>query len=171
ADTDVCIDGAAFYLRVDGDHTTEAVEQWSTGVAVVYGGIGLDRVRDRHSVRRVDVAPERADDPGGHRPLEPEGVSDREDRVSDLDSRRITERERVESRGRCSYPQHGKVARRVGADDLGRVGSAAAEAHTDVRRALDNVVVGHNVAARVDHKAGPKRADLLFPAWHEDRRR
>src|SRR4029079_9935257 len=69
ADTDVRIDGAAFYLRVDPDYAAEAVEQRSTRVAVVDRGIGLDRVRDRHSVRRVDVAPQGANDPGGHRPL------------------------------------------------------------------------------------------------------
>ena len=51
------------------------VEQRAAGVARIDGGVGLDEVVVR---ALVDVPPERADDAGGHRVLEAEGVADRD---------------------------------------------------------------------------------------------
>ena len=76
------------------------VEQRAAGVAVVDRRVGLDRVRDREPVGCLDVAPDGAHDPGGHRAVEPERVADRVDRVAGLRRRRAVERERVERRRR-----------------------------------------------------------------------
>src|SRR4029079_19205976 len=56
-------------LRVDADHLPRRVEQRAAGVAVVDGGVGLDRAGDRGVVGGVDRATGGADDPGGQRLL------------------------------------------------------------------------------------------------------
>src|SRR6188472_4493040 len=63
-------------LRVDPDDAAVAVEQRPAGVAVVDRGVRLDGARDHVVLRRLDVAPGGAHNPGGHRALEPGRVSD-----------------------------------------------------------------------------------------------
>ena len=57
---------------------------------------------DRVAVRRLHGALERADDAGRDRALEAERVADRDDRVADLDLRRVGERERRQGSGLAS---------------------------------------------------------------------
>src|SRR5207247_8391410 len=83
ADADVAA-GLALDLRVDADHPALRVEERPARVALVDGRVGLDHVVDRVRVRRLDHALEGADDPGRHRPLEPEWVPDRAYRIADV---------------------------------------------------------------------------------------
>src|SRR5206468_11517358 len=90
-------------------------------VAVVDGGVGLDDLVDLEAVRRLDLALEGAHDPGGDSSLEPEGVSDRDDGVPDLDGARVPERQGSQraSPGALDL-EDGDVRGGIGADD-GRV--------------------------------------------------
>ena len=82
--------------------------------------VGLDRVVDREAVRRRDLAVERAHDPGGDRLLEPERAADRDDRLADLELRRVGQLERLEHGGRRVDVEDGDVRGGIAADDASR---------------------------------------------------
>ena len=90
ADADVAA-GLALDLRVHADHVAVRVQKRTAGVAVVDGRVGLDGLVDLEAVRRLDPPLQRADDAGGDRPLEPEGIADGDDGVPDLDGARAPE--------------------------------------------------------------------------------
>jgi hypothetical protein len=142
--------GLALDLRVDADHATARVEERSAGVTVVDRGVGLDRVIDAESVRRLDRAPGGADDPRGHGAGEPVGAADRKRRVAHADVRRASESQRVELvRSRVDVDD-GEVGRGVGADDR-RIGPAAVgERDGHVVRSGDDVRVRDDVALVVE---------------------
>jgi hypothetical protein len=83
----------------------------------------------------------------------------------------VRQRERPERGRRSSHADHGEIGRRVGADDRRAVGGAAGEADPDVGRALDDVVVGDDVAPRVDDEARAADLQLLGRRWVEERGR
>ena len=161
ADADVPA-AATLDLRVDADHAALRVEQGAAGVALVQRGVGLDDVVDRVRVRSLDDALERADDPGGDRALEAEGVADRDDRVADADGVRVAEHERRQGARVRVDLQHRDIGGRVDADDPRPLALVVREADVDRARALDHVVVRDDVAGLVDHEAGAER--LLLPA-------
>ena len=110
--------GLALDLGIDPDHASPAIEERPTGVSVVDRRIGLDRVRDRVVVGRRHLAVERAHDAAGHRSLEPERASERENRVTDRDRARVGEPQRLEQRLRRVDAQDCDVRRRIGSDEL-----------------------------------------------------
>ena len=67
----------------DADDAALAVEQRATGVARVQGGVGLDRVRDREAVGRLDRAVEPRHDAGADAAIEVERIADRRDGLPD----------------------------------------------------------------------------------------
>src|SRR5574342_458904 len=67
--------------RVDADRLSATVDQRSAAVAWIDGGVGLDEVVVRAA---TDDPAGPAHDPGRHRLLEPEGVPDGHDRLTDL---------------------------------------------------------------------------------------
>ncbi len=103
------------------------VDQRAAGVAGVDRGVGLDHVRDREAVGRLDLALQGGDDAGGHGAVEAEGVADRDHRVADLDLGGVAERERVQLVGGHVDLEQGDVGRRIGADDFGRRGWSPTE--------------------------------------------
>ena len=112
-------------------------------------GVGLDRVRDREVVRRLDLPVQRADDPAGHGFLETERRSDRDRSVADRDVVGVAEAERDEQRARRVDVNHGEIGRRIGADDRRLVSRAVPELHRDRRRTVDDVLVRDDVSLRV----------------------
>src|SRR3954453_3228246 len=153
----------ALDLGVDADHLAARVEQRPARVAVVDRRIGLDRARDREVVRGLDGAVQRAHDARGDGVLEAERAADRDGAVADLDAVRVGERQRVKlGLGRVDLDD-GDVGRRVGADDLRARGLAVGEGDGDRGRAVDDVLVGGDLAARVDHKPEPSACD----SWPE----
>ena len=71
-------------LGVDADDGPVGVEQRAARVARVQRRVGLDRVRDREPVRRLDGAVDGRDDAGGQRAVQAVGVADRGRGVADL---------------------------------------------------------------------------------------
>ena len=120
--------------------------------------VGLDRTLDRRVVRRADLAVERADDAGRDGAVEPERVPDRDDAVTDCDVARVGERERDELRRRRVHVHDGEIGARVAADDGPLVGRTVRELHRDGRRAVDDMLVGDDVALRVVDEAGAEGA-------------
>ena len=59
--------------------------------------------------------------------------------------------------------EHREIGRRVGADELGLDRVAVREAHRDLVRALDDVVVRDDVAGLVDDEARAESRDCLRP--------
>ena len=134
------------------------------GVAGVDRGVGLDHVRDREAVGRLDLALEAGDDAGGDRAAVAERVADRDHRVADLRLRGVAERDRGEAaahvRGIDLQDRDvggGVHALHVGVDEL----AVLVEAHLDAVRALDHMGVGDDRAVVVDHEARAGRGSLL----------
>jgi hypothetical protein len=65
-------------ICVDADDLAVGADQRPAGVAVVDGGVGLDRAADRRARGRGDGAVQRGDDPGGERLGEAERAADRQ---------------------------------------------------------------------------------------------
>ena len=103
---------------------------------------------------------ERAHDAAGHRSLEPERASERENLVTDGDRARIGETQRLEQRLRRVDAQDCDVRRRIDSDDLGVELGSIPEAHGNRGGAGDDVLVGHDVPGLVVDEAGALRARL-----------
>ena len=106
-------------MSFEADHLAGRVQQRPARVARVDRSVGLDRVRDRELVRRVDRAADRADDhPGVHRARQAERAADRDHAVADLHGVRIADRERVKLGSVDALnPDDRKVATGVRADE------------------------------------------------------
>src|SRR5262249_61294641 len=102
------------YLDVYADVLSARVDERPARVAVVDGGIGLDRIRDGEAVRRGDVAIDRADDAGSDALLVAERAADGDDAFTRLDLRTVAERERSELAARHGDPDHSRVGRGIG---------------------------------------------------------
>src|SRR5262249_21162608 len=89
--------------------------------------------------------------------VEAERVADGDDRVADLHAGGVGQRERLDLRGRRVDVDDGDVGADVGTDDGRLVGGAVVELHRDGARAVDDVVVGDDVALVVVEEAGALR--------------
>ncbi len=112
---------------------------------------------DGEAVRRPDLALERAHDAGGDGALEPERVADRHHRLADLDVVRVGESQRRERLRVDVDLQEREIGGGVGAHDRRLDGVLVREAELDLRRAVDDVEVRHDVAFLVDHEPGAER--------------
>ena len=161
---------AGLDLGVDPDHAAVRVDQRAAGVAGVDRRVGLDHVRDREAVGRLDLALQGGDDAAGDGAVEPERVADRDHRVADFDLRGVAERERVQFFRRRVDLEQGDVGGRVGADDFGRVVLVGgAEPDFDLVGAFDDVGVGDDVALGVDQEAGAGRDAAALFFGHAER--
>ena len=77
----------------DSDHPPVRVEQRAAGAARVYRGVGLNRVRDQETARRLDRAVEAGHDAGAQAAVEPERVTDDRELVADGDRMRAAQGE------------------------------------------------------------------------------
>jgi hypothetical protein len=140
-------------LGVDANHTPARVHQRAARVAGVDRGIGLDHAVDGEPVGRAELALEGGDDATGHGVLEPEGVSQGEDRVTDLDVPRDPERDRSQVGPSRIDPEHGQVGGEVASDHLGVDQRALVYAHPNTPRVLHDVGVGQHEALPVEDEA------------------
>ena len=91
----------------------------------------------------------------------PAGVADADDVLAHRDAGRVGEVGRLETRGVVEL-EHGDVAGAVVADDARGVGLLVADVgDADARRAVDDVVVGEDLAIGRHHDAGARRLLLL----------
>src|SRR4051794_6881462 len=164
---------AGLDLGVDADHAAGRVEQRAAGVTGVDRRVGLDDAVDLEAVRRLDRALRGRHDARRERPLEPEGVADRDRRVADLDAGRRAERQRRQLAGPRRDAQHREVARFVAAQDPGVDDALVRELDLDLRGSRHDMRVRDDRAVAVDGEARARRlpALLLREAEFERRRR
>ena len=138
----------------------------------VQRGVGLQHVGDRVAVRGGDRAVQRGDHARGQRAVEAVGRADGVGRVADLDGVGVAERERRQPLATGADLEQRDIGRGVGADDLRGLPRAAADRDLDRRRAVDDMVVGDDVAVGGDDEAGARRRPVggLLPAERPRRR-
>ncbi len=139
--------------RVHPDEAARAVEERSSRVPGVDGGVGLDDPLDLPSRHRLDRPSEGAHDPGRERLVEAERVADGEDLLPDEEILRGADEDRPQRRSRREDPEDGEVAVGGGADERRRPGRAVGERHARRGRPLDDVEVRDDVACRVPDEA------------------
>ena len=82
--------------------------------------------------------------------------------LTDVDAVRVTERKRHQRLVRCDFNQR-HIRKRIPADDFCGVIPAIGQYDLNVRRLLDNVVVGQDMTILVDNKSGPQAVMPEFP--------
>ncbi len=103
---------------------------------------------------RDDRAVERAHDAGRGGVAQAVGVADGDDGVTHLHGGGVGEVQRRQLAGRRADADHGDVLAGIAADDAAGKGVAVVQAHPHRVGVLDDVVVGDDVALRVDLEAG-----------------
>src|SRR5437899_2841130 len=139
--------------RVDADHLAFEVEQRSTGIAAVDGGVGLDVVVVR---ALADVAVARRYDTGRDRAAEAEGVADRDYPFAEPQLVGIAELHRDQRLHRLEL-QDRNVGLLVDPDQLGLDLCAVVHDHVDFVGIRDDVIVGDDDARFIDDEAGAER--------------
>ena len=91
----------------------------------------------------------------------PNGLPIATTRVADAHDVGVAEGKRSESTRRGLHAEDGEIGGRIGADDFGLDRVAVREAHGDLVRAFDDVVVRDDVAGLVDDEARAQRRLLL----------
>ena len=143
------------------DHGAGGVDQRAAGVAGVDRGVGLDRVDDGVGVTglgvQADRALHRADDPLGDRAGQPQRRPDGDHAVADPEVRRPPQLG-DDGVGQLDL-DHRDVGLRVAADHTGGGADPGGEDGLERRPRVgggqrDDVVVGDDVAVRVDDDAG-----------------
>ena len=138
---------------VDADDVAVHVEQRATGVAAVDGGVGLDEVVVG---ALADVAAAGGDDTGGDGAAEAEGIADREHPVADALDVAIAELDGGQ-RVIGGDLEEGEVDAVILADQGGLQGGVVGQGDADLVGAVDYVVVGDDVAGRIDDEARAER--------------
>jgi len=145
--------------RVDPDESPGAVEQRTTRVARVDGGIGLDDIADGHSVDGIDLATESRDDPHCQGLVEAEGIADGEDALPDQKAIRNTDAQGAQTVLRRIDPEHSEVFLRRDTDQLRLpcrvIGQRDFDPAAGSNPTADDVEVRHHVTVVVPDEPRP----------------
>src|SRR5713226_1982142 len=142
--------------RVDADHFAIEVEQRTTGIAAVDGGVGLDVAVIGAG---VDVAVARRDDARRNRAAEAERIADRDHPLAEPQLVGIAELHRDQRFYRFEF-QHREIGLLVDADQLGLDLGAVIHDDVDLVGIRDDVIVGHDDPRGFDDEAGTERIGL-----------
>ena len=149
--------------RIDPDQPPVDIDQRAAGIAGIDRGVGLD---EEAVVRNAGLgARQGRDDALGHGLADAEGIADRQSEVADLDGVGIAQLQHRKGRVLGGLdPQDREIAARVAQQDVGGKLAPVGKRHLDLVHVLDDVVVGHDEAGRIDDHA---RAERLRgrPAW------
>ena len=134
--------------RVDPDHLARQVEERPARVSGIDGGVRLDQVVETRQARFLQRAAEAAHDADRDgRSLDPERAPDGDDGLGDCQARRVAEWQGEEVVGLDL--QDREIGGPVDTHDRGRKRPLVGQADPDLLRAVDDVVVGEDVAAAV----------------------
>ncbi len=145
--------------HVDADHVAVDVQKRSARIAGIDAGVGLDKVVVELGVAHLDRAMQRADNAAGHRMFIAVGVADRDDGFARHQIGRGANGNHGQRIPRFDFDD-GQIGIQIAGDQLGHVAAAVGQGDDDLADALDNVMVGDDVSARVDHHAGAHAVDL-----------
>ena len=143
---------AGHYLHIcDADDLPAVVEKRAAGVALIYGGVGLQKVHDGTVV--ADLTAGCGDDPARHREtvVGAEWVADGADLVARLDVLRACEHRRCEAG--FFYLQYRNITLRVGGDELSVKSRSVVKLHGRTLAFVNDMRVRENVAVRGDDDA------------------
>ena len=149
------------------DEPAVAVEQAAPGVARVDGGVGLQQGHDLPV--DGDLAPQGADDAVRHRAAQlAQGIADGHHRLAHHQGVGVAKGGVGQVLG--VDLQHGHVRLHIGGNQLGLVGLAAAQGHTDIGGPVDDVVVGGDHAVGGDDHTASRALGhvLLHPIARRD---
>src|SRR5215510_6565741 len=142
--------------RVDADHLAARVYERPAGVPRVQGRVGLNDVVDQAARPRTQRAPQRADHAPGHRVLEAVWVPDGDSELADANLIRIAECDG--NQVRRVDPDYGQIGFGIVADQLRLASPTVEQRHLDLRRAVDDVVVGQQKAVGREDESGAAAA-------------
>ena len=139
--------------RVDADDFAVGIDQRPAGVAWVDRGVRLDELARRTAVSGEWIGTvQRTDDAARHGETESQRIAECEYGLAGMQLGRISQRH-ARQVGAVDLDD-GKIRERIGADELRRQDSAVGHGDANVDCAVDDVVVGHDVAiGRNDHAA------------------
>jgi len=103
--------------RVHPDEGPRRIQERTATVARIDGSVRLDHVANRNAPNTVDLTTEGADHAGRKRMVEPEGVTDGDRLLSDIEVRVLPNRYRFEKLGWDVHLEHGDVFSGLDADD------------------------------------------------------
>ena len=106
-------------------------------------------------------APGRRDDADGHGAIETEGVADRDGPLPHPEPVRVAQVGHRQRAGRVLDLDHREIRASVAPHQRGLELAIVGEAHLDLGRVLDHVVVGQDVATRI-HEDARARGPALF---------
>ena len=137
---------------VDADHLPAHVERRTARIAAIDRRVDLQEIVVGTG---LDIAPARGNNSRCDRPAEAEGISDRHDPVADLSRVAVAPGEIGKLAVAFDFEQ-GDVGQGVAADKLGGMSAIVLKNDGDRPRLLDDVIVGDDIAGRVDDEAGAK---------------
>ena len=132
----------------------QGIEQGATGIARVDGGVGLDNPADFAIAGRLNFPAQCADDAGGERGIQAEGIADGQYLAAHRQLRGISQGQGCQVVGWLLDPQHGQVLFRCHADNVGVVFSAILQGDGQLVSSSHHVEIGHDEAVRVPDKPG-----------------
>ena len=148
--------GRRINRAVDPDHLATTVQKRTAGISAVNRCICLNRFVDERILAGLHRAPQRTHHSRRECALKSEGVSDRQHALADQQIARIAQRQRRELFAFRIDLNQRNVVTRVRADVFCLVTRLVAQHHLDRLRSLDHVVIGQDVAVRVDHEPGAR---------------
>lgn len=131
--------------RVHSDDPAAAVEQWSSAVAGVDLGVGLDEIAQRRAAAG-DAAAKRAYHADRDRALKAIGVADRDRDLPDLEPVGVAKRS--SRKAGCGDPDDREVDQWIPAEALGYEHATVGESDLQLRTLADDVVIRQNLAVR-----------------------
>ena len=144
---------------VDADHFAVDVQQRPARIARVDARVGLNQVVVRLRLADLHIAAQRADDAARDRLLIAEGVAERDHRFADHQVGRRAEADHGQRFGGRNL-DHGQVGRCIVGDQIGDESPAVVERHFDPADVGHDVIIGQDVAAFVDDRAGAHAVHL-----------
>ena len=162
ADADVALGGGEDG-GIDADQAAAGVDEGAAGVARVDGGVGLDEVLvTADLIEDADAAAGGGDDAHGDGLADAEGITDGKDHIADAELPAVGE-----GGGGEVFSldlDDGDIGLGIRADDLGGKFALVVEHDLELVGALDDVVVGDDVAVGGDDDTGAEAALLLLAA-------
>src|SRR5690606_9456716 len=139
---------------VDAEQPALRVDERTAGVALIDGGVGLDKVfvAARVGENAEIVATRGRDDAHGHGLADAERVAHRKHDVADPDAIAVADGDKWELAR--VHLDDGNVGLGVGADHFGLQFATVGQGNVDTVGSLDDVIIGEDVAVAGDDHTG-----------------
>src|SRR3990170_1848198 len=134
---------------VDPHHAASEIQERTSRVTGVDGGVSLNDLADEGPGRTLDDAAQRAHHARGQRAVEAEGIANRHHEPPYLQILGFTKGYDVKAVGAGIHFEDGKIVGWIGPGNLGRHHCAVRKRHVELVCPLDDVEVGNDVSLLV----------------------